>query len=43
MLVLKNLGLGDASVDLGLYRTGGKVSLQIIKTTGRIETSLVIA
>lgn len=42
MLVLKNLGLGDASVDLGLYRSGGKVSLQIIKTTGHIETSLVI-
>ena len=42
MLVLSNLRLGDSSVDLGLYRTGSQVSLQIIKTIGHIETSLVL-
>lgn len=42
MLVLRNLALGEASVDLGLSRYGDQVSLQILRTSGHIETSLVM-
>lgn len=40
MLVLRNLEVGGAMVDLGLYRYGDTVSLQILKNPDGVEVSV---
>ena len=40
MVVLRNLELGDATVDLALYRYDRNISLQILRNPGGIEVSV---
>lgn len=42
-VVLRDLRLGPSSVDLRLRRHNGEVSLEVLRTLGRIQVSIVLA
>jgi hypothetical protein len=42
-IVLRGLRLGSSSVDLRLRRQGNDVSLEVLRTLGRIQVSIVLA
>jgi glycogen debranching enzyme len=42
-VILRDLRLGDSSVDLRLRRHGEDVSLEVIRTRGRIQVSIVLS
>jgi glycogen debranching enzyme len=42
-VILRDLGLGDSSVDLCVRRHGDDVSLEVLHTRGRIQVSIVLA
>jgi glycogen debranching enzyme len=42
-VVLRDLRLGPSSVDLRLRRHNGEVSLEVLRTVGRIQVSIVLA
>jgi glycogen debranching enzyme len=42
-LVLRDLQLGSSSVDLSVHRHGEEVSLEVLRTRGRIQVSIVLA
>ncbi|ABD88753.1 amylo-alpha-1,6-glucosidase [Rhodopseudomonas palustris] len=42
-VILRDLQLGDSSVDLRVRRHGEDVSLEVLRTRGRIQVSLVLA
>jgi glycogen debranching enzyme len=42
-VILRDLRLGDSSVDLRLRRHGEEVSLEVLRTRGRIQVSIVLA
>jgi glycogen debranching enzyme len=42
-VVLRDLRLGDSSVDLRLRRHGDDVSLEMMRTRGRIQVSIVLS
>jgi len=42
-VVLRDLQLGHSSVDLRLRRHGEEVSLEVLRTCGRIQVSIVMA
>ena len=42
-VVLRDLQLGPSSVDLRVRRHGGDVSLEVLRTRGRIQVSIVLA
>jgi len=42
-VVLRDLQLGSSSVDLRLRRHGEDVSLEVLRTRGRIQVSIVLA
>jgi hypothetical protein len=41
--VLRHLQLGTSSVDLRVSRHGEEVALQVLRTRGRIQVSIVLA
>ncbi|MGO3927682.1 amylo-alpha-1,6-glucosidase [Rhodopseudomonas pseudopalustris] len=43
MVVLRDLRLGDSSVDLRIRRHGEGVSMEVLRTDGRIQVSIVLA
>jgi glycogen debranching enzyme len=43
VVVLRDLRLGDSSVDLRLRRHGDDVSLEMMRTRGRIQVSIVLS
>jgi glycogen debranching enzyme len=42
-VVLRDLQLGPSSVDLRVHRHGDKVSLEVLRTRGQIQVSIVLA
>jgi len=42
-VILRELRLGSSSVDLCIRRHGEDVSLEVIRTQGRVQVSLVLA
>jgi glycogen debranching enzyme len=42
-VILRDLQLGESSVDLRLRRHGEEVSLEVLRTRGRIQVSIVLA
>jgi glycogen debranching enzyme len=42
-VILRDLRLGDSSVDLRLRRHGDDVSLEVLRTRGKIQVSIVLA
>jgi glycogen debranching enzyme len=42
-LVLRNLRLGAASVDLMVRRQGDEVSVELLRTSGKVEVSITFA
>jgi hypothetical protein len=42
-VILRDLKLGESSVDLRLRRHGDEVSLEVLRTRGRIQVSIVLA
>ena len=42
-VVLRDLQLGSSSVDLSVHRHGEEVSLEVLRTRGRIQVSIVLA
>ncbi len=42
-VILRNLSLGETSVDLRLRRHGDDVSLEVIRSRGRIQVSMVLS
>ena len=42
-VILRDLRLGDSSVDLRVRRHGDDVSLEVLRTRGRIQVSIVLA
>jgi glycogen debranching enzyme len=42
-VILRDLKLGESSVDLRLRRHGEEVSLEVLRTRGRIQVSIVLA
>jgi glycogen debranching enzyme len=42
-VILRDLGLGESSVDLCVRRHGDEVSLEVLRTRGRIQVSIVLA
>jgi glycogen debranching enzyme len=42
-VVLRDLQLGSSSVDLSVHRHGEDVSLEVLRTRGRIQVSIVLA
>ena len=42
-VVLRELQLGPSSVDLRINRQGDDVSLEVLRTRGRIQVSIVLA
>jgi glycogen debranching enzyme len=42
-VILRDLQLGNSSVDLRLRRHGDEVSLEVLRTRGKIQVSIVLA
>jgi hypothetical protein len=42
-VVLRDLRLGPSSVDLCVHRHGEEVSLEVLRTRGQIQVSIVLA
>jgi hypothetical protein len=42
-VILRELQLGPSSVDLRVRRHGDDVSLEVLRTRGRIQVSIVLA
>jgi hypothetical protein len=42
-IILRDLQLGDSSVDLRVRRQGEDVSLEVLRTRGKIQVSIVLA
>ena len=42
-VILRDLQLGDSSVDLRVLRQGEDVSLEVLRTRGKIQVSIVLA
>jgi hypothetical protein len=42
-VILRNLHVGDSSVDISVRRDGENVSLSVLKTEGNIEVSVLLS
>jgi hypothetical protein len=42
-VILRNLHVGDSSVDISVRRDGENVSLSVLKTRGNIELSVLLS
>jgi len=42
-VILRNLHVGDSSVDIAVRRSGENVSLSVLKTRGNIEVSVLLS